>query len=88
VQLVKLALIPEAIAFFIIAESISKLALCLFALSAVGDSICRGRPISEATGAMALVMIHLVKDHGVPICCHDRRELFRFFLVSASWVAR
>lgn len=64
---VALALIPEAIAFSIIAGVDPKVGLyasfCItFIISIVG-----GRPgmISAATGAMALLMVTLVKDHGL-----------------------
>ncbi|MEX9839460.1 SulP family inorganic anion transporter, partial [Raoultella planticola] len=64
---VALALIPEAIAFSIIAGVDPKVALyasfCItFIISIVG-----GRPemISAGTGAMALLMITLIKDQGL-----------------------
>ncbi|WP_422756923.1 SulP family inorganic anion transporter [Microcoleus anatoxicus] len=64
---VALALIPEAIAFSIIAGVDPKIGLyASFSISVV-TAIVGGRPglISAATGAMALLMIHLVKDHGL-----------------------
>jgi len=64
---VALALIPEAIAFSIIAGVDPKVGLyASFCIAAV-ISIVGGRPgmISAATGAMALVMVTLVKDHGL-----------------------
>ncbi|MCC4626949.1 SulP family inorganic anion transporter, partial [Xanthomonas campestris pv. nigromaculans] len=64
---VALALIPEAIAFSIIAGVDPKVGLYAAFCLAVMTSIAGGRPgmISAATGAMALLMVDLVKDHGV-----------------------
>ncbi|VXD19445.1 putative sulfate transporter [Planktothrix serta PCC 8927] len=64
---VALALIPEAIAFSIIAGVDPKVGLYSSFIIAVVTAICGGRPglISAATGAMALLMISLVKDHGL-----------------------
>jgi len=64
---VALALIPEAIAFSIIAGVDPKVGLYASFCIAVVTAIAGGRPamISAATGAMALVMVTLVKDHGV-----------------------
>lgn len=65
--LVALALIPEAIAFSIIAGVDPKVGLyasfCIAAITAIAG----GRPamISAATGAMALLMVDLVRDHGL-----------------------
>ena len=64
---VALALIPEAIAFSIIAGVDPKIGLyASFCIAAV-TAFTGGRPgmISAATGAMALVMVTLVKDHGL-----------------------
>ncbi|MEN4904648.1 SulP family inorganic anion transporter [Luteimonas sp. TWI1437] len=65
--LVALALIPEAIAFSIIAGVDPKVGLYASFCIAVVTAIAGGRPgmISAATGAMALVMVDLVKDHGL-----------------------
>jgi len=65
--LVALALIPEAIAFSIIAGVDPKIGLYASFCIAVVTAIAGGRPgmISAATGAMALVMVDLVKDHGL-----------------------
>ena len=62
-----LALIPEAIAFSIIAGVDPKVGLYASFCIAVVTAFVGGRPamISAATGAMALVMITLVKDHGL-----------------------
>lgn len=64
---VALALVPEAVAFAIIA-GVNPL-VGLYAAFMVGllASVFGGRPgmISGATGAMAVVMVHLVYDHGV-----------------------
>lgn len=64
---VALALIPEAIAFSIIAGVDPKVGLYASFCIAVVISIVGGRPgmISAATGAMALAMVSLVKDHGL-----------------------
>ncbi|QOY93508.1 SulP family inorganic anion transporter [Massilia sp. UMI-21] len=64
---VALALIPEAIAFSIIAGVDPKVGLYASFSIAVITAIAGGRPgmISAATGAMALVMVTLVKEHGL-----------------------
>ncbi|AVV34785.1 SulP family inorganic anion transporter [Cobetia sp. cqz5-12] len=64
---VALALIPEAIAFSIIAGVDPKVGLYASFSIAVVTAIAGGRPgmISAATGAMALLMVDLVKDHGL-----------------------
>ncbi len=64
---VALALIPEAIAFSIIAGVDPKVGLyASFCIAAV-TAFVGGRPgmISAATGAMALLMVVLVRDHGL-----------------------
>lgn len=64
---VALALIPEAIAFSIIAGVDPKVGLYASFCIAFISAFAGGRPamISAATGAMALVMVDLVKDHGL-----------------------
>ena len=64
---VALALIPEAIAFSIIAGVDPKVGLYASFSIAVISAFAGGRPgmISAATGAMALVMVLLVKEHGL-----------------------
>lgn len=64
---VALALIPEAIAFSIIAGVDPAVGLYASFVIAVTIALVGGRPamISAATGAMALVMVTLVKDHGL-----------------------
>ncbi len=64
---VALALIPEAIAFSIIAGVDPKVGLYAAFCIAVVTAFTGGRPgmISAATGAMALLMVTLVKDHGL-----------------------
>lgn len=64
---VALALIPEAIAFSIIAGVDPKVGLYASFCIAVVIAFLGGRPgmISAATGAMALVMVTLVKDYGL-----------------------
>src|SRR6056300_228613 len=64
---VALALIPEAIAFSIIAGVDPKVGLYASFSIAVILAFVGGRPgmISAATGAMALVMVTLVKDYGL-----------------------
>lgn len=64
---VALALIPEAIAFSIIAGVAPKVGLYASFCIAVITAFVGGRPgmISAATGAMALLMVTLVKEHGL-----------------------
>jgi sulfate permease, SulP family len=64
---VALALIPEAIAFSIIAGVDPKVGLYASFCIATVIAFAGGRPgmISAATGAMALVMVLLVKEHGL-----------------------
>lgn len=64
---VALALIPEAIAFSIIAGVDPKIGLYASFSMAVVIAFAGGRPgmVSAATGAMALLMVTLVKDHGL-----------------------
>jgi sulfate permease, SulP family len=65
---VALALIPEAIAFSIIAGVDPKVGLYAAFIIATVIAFVGGRPamVSAATGAMALLMIDLVRDHGLP----------------------
>jgi SulP family sulfate permease len=64
---VALALIPEAIAFSIIAGVDPKVGLYASFCIATVIAFTGGRPgmVSAATGAMALLMVTLVKDHGL-----------------------
>ena len=64
---VALALIPEAIAFSIIAGVDPAVGLYASFIIAVTIAFVGGRPamISAATGAMALLMVTLVRDHGL-----------------------
>lgn len=64
---VALALVPEAISFSIIAGLDPKVGLYASFSMAVIIAFAGGRPamISAATGAMALVIVSLVKDHGI-----------------------
>lgn len=64
---VALALIPEAIAFSIIAGVDPKVGLYASFCMAVVIAFTGGRPgmISAATGAMALLMVTLVREHGL-----------------------
>ncbi|MHB0982389.1 MAG: SulP family inorganic anion transporter [Thiobacillus sp.] len=66
-MVVALALIPEAIAFSVIAGVDPKVGLYASFCIAVVIAFVGGRPgmISAATGAMALLMITLVKTHGL-----------------------
>lgn len=66
-MVVALALIPEAIAFSIIAGVDPKVGLYASFCIAMVIAVVGGRPgmISAATGAMALVMVTLVKQHGL-----------------------
>jgi SulP family sulfate permease len=65
---VALALISEAIAFSIIAGVDPQVGLYASFSIAVVTAFAGGRPgmISAATGAMALLMITLVREHGLP----------------------
>lgn len=65
---VALALIPEAIAFSIIAGVDPRVGLYASFSIAVITAFIGGRPgmISAATGAMALLMVTLVREHGLP----------------------
>src|SRR5690554_2861442 len=64
---VALALIPEAIAFSLIARVDPKVGLYASFCIAVVIAFTGGRPgmISAATGAMAILMVTLVKNHGL-----------------------
>ncbi len=64
---VALALIPESIAFSIIAGVDPKIGLYASFCIAIVISFAGGRPamISAATGAMALLVVDLVKDYGL-----------------------
>lgn len=64
---VALALVPEAIAFSIIAGVDPKVGLYASFCIAMITAIVGGRPgmISAATGAMSLLMVTLVRDHGL-----------------------
>ncbi|MDG1274760.1 MAG: SulP family inorganic anion transporter, partial [Alphaproteobacteria bacterium] len=64
---VALALIPEAIAFSIIAGVDPRVGLYASFSIAVITSIVGGRPgmVSAATAATAVLMVSLVKDHGL-----------------------
>ncbi len=64
---VALALIPEALAFSIIAGVDPMVGLYASFCMAIVIAFTGGRPamISAATGAMSLLMINLVKDHGI-----------------------
>jgi SulP family sulfate permease len=64
---VALALIPEAISFSIIAGVDPKVGLYASFSIAIIIAFAGGRSgmISAATGAMALVLVPLVEDHGV-----------------------
>lgn len=64
---VALALIPEAVAFSIIAGVDPKVGLYASFCIAVVTAVVGSRPamISAATGAMALLMVTLVKEHGI-----------------------
>ena len=66
---VALSLIPEAIAFSIIAGVDPKIGLYASFCVAAVIAFAGGRPgmISGATGAIALVMVSLVKDHALHV---------------------
>ena len=65
---VALALIPEAIGFSVIAGVDPKVGLYASVVIACVIAFAGGRPamISAATAATAVVMVDLVRDHGVP----------------------
>ncbi|MGV3616558.1 MAG: SulP family inorganic anion transporter [Fimbriimonas sp.] len=83
---VALALIPEAIAFSIIAGVDPKVGLYASFCIAVVTAIGGGRPamISAATGAMALLMVTLVKEHGLPYL-FAATILTGFFQILFGW---
>lgn len=64
---VALALIPEAISFSILAGVDPRVGLFASFTMAVTIAICGGRPamISAATGAIALIVAPLARDHGL-----------------------
>lgn len=64
---VALALIPEAISFSIIAGVEPKVGLYASFIMAMTIAIAGGRPamVSAATGAIALLVVDLVRDHGL-----------------------
>ena len=66
-MVVAMALVPESIAFSIIAGVDPKVGLYASFCIAVVIAFTGGRPgmISAATGAMALLMVTLVKEHGL-----------------------
>jgi len=66
-SVVALALIPEAIAFSLIAGVDPAVGLYASFVIAVTIAFAGGRPamISAATGAMALLMVDIVRDHGL-----------------------
>ncbi|MEN8718649.1 MAG: SulP family inorganic anion transporter [Oceanococcaceae bacterium] len=84
---VALALIPEAIAFSIIAGVDPKVGLYASFCIAVVIAFVGGRPgmISAATGAMALVMVTLVKEHGLEYLL-AATVLTGVFQIIAGWV--
>ena len=84
---VALALIPEAIAFSIIAGVDPKVGLYASFSICVIIAFAGGRPgmISAATGAMALVMVTLVKEHG-PQYLLAATVLTGVLQVIAGWV--
>jgi hypothetical protein len=75
-MVVALALIPEAIAFSIIAGVDPKVGLYASFCIAVVSAFVGGRPamISAATAATALLMVTLVKEHGL-----------QYLLVATHW---
>ncbi|OAK53453.1 hypothetical protein A3K88_07525, partial [Pseudomonas putida] len=82
---VALALIPEAIAFSIIAGVDPKVGLyASFCICAV-IAFVGGRPgmISAATGAMALLMVTLVKEHGLQYLLAATVGLYASFCICA-----
>lgn len=84
---VALALIPEAIAFSIIAGVDPKVGLYASFCIAVVIAFAGGRPgmISAATAAMAVVMVTLVKEHGLQYLL-AATVLTGIFQMIAGWV--
>ena len=84
---VALALIPEAIAFSIIAGVDPKVGLYASFSIAVIIAFTGGRPgmISAATGAMALLMVTLVKEHGLQYL-YAATVLTGVLQIIAGWV--
>ncbi len=84
---VALALIPEAIAFSIIAGVDPRVGLYASFCIAVVIAFAGGRPgmISAATGAMALLMVTLVKEHGLEYL-FAATILTGILQISAGWV--
>jgi len=84
---VALALIPEAIAFSIIAGVDPKVGLYASFSIATLIAFVGGRPgmISAATGAMALVMVTLVKSHGLDYLL-AATVLTGVFQIIAGWL--
>jgi SulP family sulfate permease len=84
---VALALIPEAIAFSIIAGVDPKVGLYASFCISVVIAFAGGRPgmISAATGAMALVMVVLVREHGLQYLLATT-VLTGVLQVGAGWV--
>ena len=72
---VGLALVPEAIAFSIIAGVDPQVGLYASFSMAVVIAFMGGRPamISAATAAMALLMVTLVKEHGLQYLIQTRQ---------------
>ena len=64
---VALALVPEAVAFALIAGVAPLVGLYAAFMVGLITAVAGGRPgmISGATGALAVVMVSLVADHGV-----------------------
>lgn len=71
---VALALIPEAIGFSIIAGVDPRIGLYASFSIAVIISLVGGRPgmISAATAAIAVLVVPLIRQHGVNICSPPR----------------
>lgn len=84
---VALALIPEAIAFSIIAGVDPKVGLYASFCIAVVIAFAGGRPgmISAATAAMAVVMVTLVKEHGLAYLL-AATILTGFLQIVAGWI--
>ncbi len=83
---VALALIPEAIAFSIIAGVDPQVGLYASFCIAVVSAFVGGRPgmISAATGAMSLLMVTLVREHGLQYLL-AASVLTGIFQVLAGW---
>jgi SulP family sulfate permease len=83
---VALALIPEAVAFAFVAHVEPMVGLYAAFIMGLITALIGGRPgmISGATGAMAVVMVSLVIEHGIAAFTDLAFAMFVGVIVSAS----